>query len=158
MYTFNEFLKRLEPSETLCQFCETEHSTDMEDNYFVPLYKENDRTNIVVYRSVKFKKIPVGVPRCKKCKTIHEKANSNSLLVAWGSALLLVILSFWAFGPIIGFISIFVSIIVGALGTTLLYKKWVRGKEIYTEIDGAKQNEAVQELVISGWSFNQPMA
>ncbi len=63
MYSFNQETKRLEPSETLCQYCETEHSTDMEDNYFIPMFQEVDRTNVIVYRNVKFKKIPVGIPR-----------------------------------------------------------------------------------------------
>jgi hypothetical protein len=158
MYKLNEFLKRLEPSETLCQFCETEHSTDMEDNYFIPLYKENDSTNIVVYGSVKFKKVPVGIPRCKTCKAVHESANSKALLYAWGGAILLVIFSFAILGPVLGVVSIFVALFGGIFANRHLYEKWVAQKGIYTEVDGAKQNEAVQELVISGWSLTQPMA
>ncbi len=157
MHTFNELLKRLEPSETLCQFCETEHSTDMEDNFFVPLFKENDRTNIVVYRSVKYRKIPVGVPRCKTCKAIHENASSKSGLIAWGGALLFVIIVFMVWG-LIGFFAIFVGLFAAVFGSRYLYQKWVGEKQIYTEIDGAKQDSTVRELVINGWSFNQPMA
>jgi hypothetical protein len=43
MYIFNKERKRLEPTETKCQYCETGNSTSMEDNYFIPLFKENDR-------------------------------------------------------------------------------------------------------------------
>lgn len=157
MYNFNTVKKRLEPTETKCQFCEMDSSTHMEDNYFVPLFKENDRTNIIVYRSVKYSKIPVGIPRCKTCQSIHQEAASKSALIAGSMAVVTVVLSFLIWGPF-GFFSFFVAILIGFGGRYLIEKKLVRDKGIYTRLDGAKQNEAVQELIIGGWSFNQPSA
>lgn len=157
MYTFNKNKKRLEPSETKCQYCDTEDSTDMEDNYFAPLYKEADRTNIVVYRSVKYSKIPVGVPRCKQCKSIHSKASIAAGWLGWGLALVFVILGFQILG-VNGLFTLIAGPFVGYGLQVLIEKKMVQAKEIYTKLEGAKQNEAVQDLVLSGWSFTKPMA
>jgi len=157
MYTFNEKEKRFEPSETLCQYCETEHSTSMEDNYFVELYKEKDRTNIIVYRSVKYSKIPVGIPRCKTCMNVHANANLMSGLLGWGIALLVLILWFAIWGPY-GLFGLLVCPFLGWGLMVWIEKSMIQKKQIYSKIDGAKQNEAVQDLVLSGWSFTPPMA
>src|SRR5688572_11602558 len=115
MHSFNKEKKRLEPSDTKCQYCEVESSTHMEDNYFVPLFKENDRTNIIVYRSVKYSKIPVGIPRCKSCMQIHQEAASRSALTAWGIAVGVVVFSIiiWGAG---GILSILLGLLIGFLG------------------------------------------
>ena len=155
MYTFNKDKKRLEPSDTKCQYCDTEDSTDMEDNYFVPLFKETDRTNIIVYRSVKYSKIPVGVPRCKTCKRIHDKASTTAAWLGWGLALVFVILGFQLLGPN-GMFTMIAGPFIGYGLKVLIEKKMVRNKEIYTKLEGAKETEAVQDLVLSGWSFTNP--
>ncbi len=157
MHVINKEKQRLEPVETKCQYCEVEQSTDMEDNYFIPLFKENDRTNIVVYRSVKYSKLPVGVPRCKSCKAIHENASSQATMWTWSIAAAVVILSFVAFG-IMGIFSFIAAIFIAVLGTELVQNKITRDKGIYTLKDGAKQNETVQEFVLAGWSLTQPSA
>lgn len=157
MYNFNKEKKRLEPSGTKCQYCEIEHSTNMEDNYFVPLFKENDRTNIIVYRSVKYSKIPVGIPRCKSCMSIHQEAAGRSALTAWGIAFGVVVFSLIIWG-ISGIFSILVALLIGFGGTHLIQNKIIREKGIFSKMDGAKRNQAVQELVIEGWSFTQPSA
>jgi len=157
MYILNKEKKRLEPSETHCQFCESADSQDMEDNFFMPMFKENDRTNIIVYRSLKYSKIPVGIPRCKECKAIHEKAWSKGKFMAWGGAIVVIILAFLV-SPVLGYISIFVGIMIGAFGSKFIYEKLVRDQIIYTERDGAMYNKAIQELLSSGWTMDQPMA
>ena len=157
MYIFNKERKRLEPTVTKCQYCESGNSASMEDNYFIPLFKENDRTNVIVYRSVKYSKIPVGIPRCNDCKTIHVLAAGRAAQISWGIAIAVVI-SIFAIWGIFGIFGIFGGILIGFGGTALLQDKMVKDKGIYTKLDGAKQNEAVQDLVINGWSFKQPTA
>lgn len=157
MYTFNEARKRLEPTDTKCQYCDNDHSSHMEDNYFVPLYKERDRTNIIVYRSVKYQKIPVGIPRCKSCKDIHEAAANKGRLFAWGIAIVLEIILF-KIDLLWGFIGIFPSLFIIFAGADYIANKIVWEKGIFNKLDGAKQNGAVQDLVISGWSFTMPSA
>jgi len=157
MHTINERLMRLEPQETKCAYCEVEHSQDMEENYFIPLFKEQDRTNVIVYRSVKYKKIPVGVPRCQRCKNIHESASNKAKLYAWGIALGVVLFCFAVWG-IMGIFAIFAGIFIGFGGTHFMENKLVRDQGILTKLEGAKENDTIQDLVIHGWSFNQPAA
>jgi len=157
MHTINERLMRLEPQETKCTYCGVEHSQNMDENYFIPLFKEQDRTNVIVYRSVKYKKIPVGVPRCQSCKNIHESSTSKAQLYAWGIALGVVVFSFAVWG-IFGIFAIFVGIFIGFGGTHFFENKFVRDSGILTKLEGAKENDTIQDLVIHGWSFTQPAA
>lgn len=157
MYTFNHARKRLEPTNSKCEYCETGHSSFMEDNYFVPLYKEQDRTNIIVYRSVKYQKIPVGIPRCKSCKGIHEKSARKGSAFAVLLAIAIEIILF-KIGPLWGVIGLFPSLIILFAGAEYIQDKFVENKGITTKMNGAKHNGAVQDLVISGWSFKKPSA
>ena len=156
-YQFNQETKRLEPLGTLCQFCETDHSTKMDENYFVTLYREKDRTNVIVYRSVKFSAIPVGIPRCEKCMVIHETASLKGNALGWVLAIGFVVLIFSLFG-LWGFLGIIAGIVLGVVGSNYLEKKFVHQKRIYTCKEAVMQNEAVQDLVLGGWSLNRPMA
>jgi hypothetical protein len=157
MYTLNKEKKRLEPSETKCQYCEMEHSSNMEENYFVPLFKENDRTNIIVYRSVKYSKIPVGVPRCRTCLDIHQQAASKAGWQAWGIGAGVIILS-WSIGSAPAVIGTILGVLIGFFGTGYLANKIVRNKGIFNKKEGAERNPAVQELILDGWTFTQPTA
>lgn len=101
--------KRQEPTETRCQYCEVEHSTNMGYNHFIPLYKENDSTNIIVYHSVKYNKLPVGIPGCKSCLLIPLDAETKGARIAWGIAVSVIVLSFliWGLWSIFAFAVVF---------------------------------------------------
>jgi hypothetical protein len=158
-YQFNEQLKRFEPLEKKCSYCiEHNENSSIDTAYYIDLYKEQDRTNIIVYRSVKFQKISIGVTRCNSCKNFHIAAKGTSKMYAWGLAVVvfissIVLLKFMGF--IIGFLG---GMLVGFLGSYLLEKKFVEDKGILTMVEGAKTNPVIQEFVISGWSFTQPSA
>jgi hypothetical protein len=156
----NESLKRLEPVDKACQYCSGQgKSENMDENFFVPVFKEEDRTNIVVYRSVKFKKIMIGIPRCPSCLEIHDGAGNKAKLWSWVGAIIVFIL-FCLMGGGGGFVAVgLISfIIIGILGSYMLEKQFVRDRGILTKVDGAKENETVQEFIIQGWSFTQPSA
>lgn len=157
MYVFNQSRKRLEPTDTKCQYCETGHSSHMEDNYFISLYKEQDRTNIIVYRSVKYQKIPVGISRCKSCRDIHDSSTTKAALVSVGLAIALEVIGF-KIDLLWGFIALLPSFIIIFAGTDYFQKKFAEDKGISPKVDGAKQNEAVQQLLLSGWSLTMPTA
>jgi hypothetical protein len=157
MYTLNKEKKRLEPTETKCQYCEVEHSSNMEENYFIPLFKENDRTNIIVYRSVKYSKIPVGIPRCRTCLEIHEQAAKKAALQAWGIGAGIIILS-WMMGGGPAAIGTVIGILIGLFGTNYFQKRIVFNKGIFNKKEGAERNPVVQELILDGWTFTQPTA
>ena len=157
-HKFNQQLGRLEPTATLCQYCKKAHSETMSDNYFCPVFKEQDRTNIVVYRSVKFNKLHIGIPRCKDCAAIHESSSLN----AWLISLALIALAAFLFYSIWGIYVIFFLVFGGAIGLVggpiLFTNLLVHNKNILTKKEGAKQDRLVQEMVNSGWSLTQPSA
>ncbi len=156
-HVFNEKYKRLEPTNTQCEYCGTGHFTRMGDNHFQPLFKVNDRTNIIVYSSVKFNKLPVGIPRCTSCKNIHVLSAGRAAQIAWGIAIATIVL-WYLIWDIWAFFGIIICPIIGFVGTMLLTDVLVKRKGIYTKLEGAKRNETVQDLVINGWSLTQPSA
>lgn len=160
-YSFNEHYKRFEPHETKCTYCEQDHMKSMNDCYFVPLFVEADRTNIVVYRSVKFSKILIGIPRCSSCKTIHEKSTSKSQLITGIAVVLAISLLVYNFMVLNAFVvvgGIFAMIFGGIYGSKKMTESFVVQHDIYTLEDGAERNEVVRDLIIAGWSFTQPSA
>lgn len=156
-YHFNERLNRLEPTETKCLYCRKKEMNSLNSCHFINLYNEQKRTNVVVYRSVKFSKILIGVPRCESCKSIHEKsrekANNYSIVIG-------IILIFLAI-IIFSFSAIFISILIIAV---LLFSKiplinmFIRNENILIELEGAKKVDLIKDFIIDGWSFTQPSA
>jgi hypothetical protein len=158
-YNFNEQLKRFEPLEKKCSYCvEKNENSSIDTAYYVTLYKEQDRTNVVVYRSVKFQKISIGITRCQSCKNFHVVAGGTSKIYAWIGAVVLFILCIVFMGYVGILVGFFVALLTGLFGSHFLEKKLVEDKGIFTELEGAKTNTVVQELVISGWSLTQPTA
>lgn len=157
MYVFNQARKRLEPTDTKCQYCETGHSSSMEDNFFIDLFKEQDRTNIIVYRSVKYQKIPVGISRCQSCRDIHDKAATKATLISIGIAIALEVILF-KIDLLFGMIGLIAAFVIIFAGRDYFQSRFAEDKGISPKVDGAKRNEAVQDLVMSGWSFTQPSA
>jgi hypothetical protein len=157
VHTFNEAEKRFEPTEKICQFCGMKENEKMENNYFVPLFKEQDRTNIVVYRSVKYSKLPIGIPRCADCQEIHYSSSTTAVFISLLIGAGIFVMSVFTWG-VLGVFAFVPAIFVGVFGKAFIEDKLVRNKGILTKLDGAKENETVQEFVIHGWSFNQPAA
>lgn len=160
-YTFNETYKRFEPLEKKCTYCGEAHQESLNDCYFVPLFIEADRTNIVVYRSVKYSKIEIGIPRCKSCRIIHDDAISKSRWITFGIIVLSIITLIYFFMSLNAFVvvgSIFAMIFGGIYGSAKLSERLIVNQDIYTLQDGAETNEVVRDLIIAGWSFTQPTA
>lgn len=156
-HVMNEQLKRLEPTDTGCYYCGQANATNARCHYYIPVFKEQDRTNVIVYRSVKYQKVEIGIPRCESCMDIHDNASSNAVLYALLAALVVVITGFCIWG-IFGIFGIFIGIFV-AFGSHYFIQKWlVERRGILTKKDGAKRNATVQQFIINGWSFNQPAA
>ena len=160
-YTFNEYEKRFEPKEATCAYCEESQLKNMKDTHFVALYVTNDRTNLIVYRSVKYSRLLIGIPRCASCKDIHEKSVSRSRLITWILAPLSMGLLFYNFlnlGMFL-FISCFFAIILGGFyGSHKLTQFLVAKKNIYNLHDGIENDRFIQSLILDGWSLNQPAA
>jgi len=160
-YIFNDLYKRFEPEQTECTYCGEAHMENRNDCYYVPLFVTSDRTNIVVYRSVKYSKILIGIPRCKSCREIHDSSINKSRLITFVLVILafsFLVYSFMSLNPFVVVIGFFGIIFGGVYGSAKLTEKLVYDQGIYTLKDGAETNEVVRDLIIAGWSFTQPSA
>ncbi|KQX13002.1 hypothetical protein [Flavobacterium sp. Root420] len=160
-YTFDETSKRFEPHDHKCAYCRQAEMENMNDCYFVPLIVEDDKSNIVVYKSVEYSKILIGIPRCHSCKEIHYDAKNKAITISMVSVILLLGLLLYNFVNLNTFVfmlGIFTVIFGGIYGSAKLTERYVANKGIYTVQYGAETNEVVRNLVISGWTFNTSIA
>jgi hypothetical protein len=151
-YKINEELKRFEPIAKQCKYCNLREFERVDQNYYFPLYFVREKTNIIVYRSVKFNQMKVGIPRCKKCFNIHQTASFIGWLISIIITLLLgyYIYSIWDF-YVLFYIVLGVPIIL-ILGPTVVGDLIVGFKKIPTEKKAAKRDVSVKKLLESGWS------
>ncbi|MDQ6471292.1 hypothetical protein RB619_11610 [Flavobacterium sp. LHD-80] len=160
-YTFNEYDKSFEPKETTCAFCEEAQIKNMKDTHFVALYVTNDRTNLIVYRSVKYSILSIGIPRCASCREIHEKSVSKSRLLTWIIVPILMGLLFYYISTLGVFLFIagfFVIVAAGFYGSHKLTQFFVAKENIWNLHDGIENDRFIQNLILDGWSLNQPSA
>lgn len=168
-HVFNKQKKRLEPIDNRCAWCGKGVSRGEEDNAYVSLYKEGDRTNLLVYRSVKFSRIDIGVPRCEKCKQIQKRIKWHSaiysLLIALGIVLVSAVLGIYVFinlldyitlGGIVLLLGVIAAIFVGFLNG--IEEKLMRKYSIQSVEQVVSSYDIVDALVNDGWSFIKPSA
>jgi uncharacterized protein (UPF0212 family) len=160
-HVLNERLKRIEPNSKKCSYCFDGNVESINDCYFVPVFKENDRTNIIVYRSVKYSKIEVGIPRCPNCRSIHEAAKKKALLISLLAALAVLAFTIYNFlnvHPFVSVVLLFTSGIVGFGGYVYLQNTFSRKAGINTLKEGAENDVLVQDFLMKGWKLTQPSA
>lgn len=159
-YDFNEIEDRFEPHEKMCTYCGTAEVEQISSCYFVPLYLTKDTTNLIIYRSVKFAKISIGIPRCKNCEEIHTKSKTKAIVLSWSISLILIAFLFYnlvLFGGFFVAIAAILSMFIGIYGTNYFNNQFAVNSGIYAIQDGAESNAIVQEMVISGWSLSKPI-
>jgi len=156
-YKLNKSLKRLEPIDKTCQFCNNGHSVNMNRNHYTPLFKENDRTNLIVYNSVKFQKIFIGISRCNACFVTHKKHSLYGTVINLLVAALITLISFSIWGGLGLFVGIpsFIIALFTAMHTAAIF---TRRKGLRTKKEVSMKTPLIQEMVIAGWSFHQPTA
>lgn len=165
-HIFNEQKRRLEPQNSICVFCGERHIQDVNDSCYLTLYKENSRTNLLVYRNVKFSKITIGASRCKYCKAIHNKVKIKSLLltvfvhmIGIGLAVLLIN-QMTGMCIIFGILLLLINIGLMVIQTVyrLFENRVIKQYKVLTKRDGLKVYPIVQELLNDGFSFEEPIA
>lgn len=157
-HNFNQRRKRLEPVDKTCRFCSKAHSERMEDNYFVPVFKEQDRTTLVVYNSVKFSKIEVGLSRCKNCQSIHENSSIMAYLISIGLVAAIGLIIYLLHGIYVVFFLVFGIAIGVVLLPIWITSMLVKRKNILTKKEGAKREPLVGQMLREGWTLTQPSA
>lgn len=157
-HVFNEKLHRLEPVDKKCYYCEEADCEQVNDCYFVPLFKEPDKTNIVLYPSAKYSKVLVGIPRCKKCLALHQSLQRKATYYSIGIGLaiaMLGVLMFESWGRVL---SMIMGVVVGIVSYRPLANGFIDKAGILNQQEGAHTNETVQAFVNGGWKFTQPAA
>lgn len=169
-HVFNEQKKCLDPIDNRCMCCDAGFSRGEDDNFYIPIFKENDRTNLLVYRNVKYSRINVGVARCKNCKEAHKQAKVMSVLLSLGIGLGGAVLSvavgfalaFWTdwtvIFSILVVIGIVASVIFSASKGSDYEEKLLNKKNVLSKQTAAQQYGIVRSLLNDGWSFIQPSA
>lgn len=160
---FNETTKRLEPVSSMCVFCGKPHS---EHVTYESLYKEKSRTNLLVYRNVKFSKIDIGASICSECLKIHKKIHRQSLL--YSSLIIIMTLSLIALisyllFPLITIFAIIIGVLLLGITITLMTNVYHRIEEhlikpynVLTKRKGLQVYPIVEELLNNGFTFEQP--
>lgn len=166
-HKFNEAKKRLEPVDSSCVFCGKGHVNKPQDNVYISLYQEIKREDNILRKKVTYKQIKVGLARCPKCKQMHRKEKTKTILCTIPITILVVFISY---GIAVEFLSkiggFFLVVSLGIITPILSYffiyhkleKKLYEAEHILPERDAAMQYGIVEELIDNGWSFNVPMA
>ena len=165
---FNEKTKRLEPLDNVCVFCGRRHVNDADDTCYMPLYKENSRLNVIVYRNVKFSKIVIGAPRCSSCRQIHSRVKIRSILysvVAFTLGLILIfLLPYFLYhyikgiAYVIGAVMLFADIVLIIKAYDYFERRLIRSYDILTPKEGLQVYPIVRELLDDGFTFDSPVA
>jgi hypothetical protein len=149
-----EALNYFEPIDTKCMYCDSGHSQETDDNYSAFLFYEKSRINTLVYKSVKYQRILIGVSRCPDCLKIHRESKLKAILVSCGIGLVVTIGFTGFIGIWIATLAILVLILIPV--SQFLEKIFVRQKGIPTKRDGASRYEFVKYLIRNGWTFKKP--
>ncbi|MFK7772519.1 MAG: hypothetical protein AB8F94_10275 [Saprospiraceae bacterium] len=163
-HTFNESKKRFEPIFKKCSFCKTgSNKSKMEDNCFFSVYNVQDRTNLVVFRNVKYSEIKIGIPRCKSCRKVHTLAKVATYLTLFiGIPLVFIIPIYFSAKHDLGTIGL-IFLLVMTFGLVYLARVGIQkaifnAYDIKNEKDGAVTESLVQDFLRSGWSTDRPRA
>ncbi len=163
-HTFNESRKRFEPKNTKCTFCKTgSNNSKMEDNCFYSIYNVQDRTNLVVFRNVKFNEVKIGIPRCEGCKKAHSVAKTSGCLsTIVGVPLVFIIPIYCSVAFDLGTVGLIVMLVLTfglvCLAVIGLEKLIFKTYDIKSEKEGALTDTLVQSFLVSGWSIDRPRA
>jgi hypothetical protein len=170
-HVFNENKKCLDPIDNRCMCCGKGFSGGEEDTCYVPLFKEKERTNLLVYRNVKFSQIDVGVPVCAHCRLTQKRTKRHALLYSLAIILVIALVSVilgvfvirnWLNLDTLGFIFAVLGIIAGTVIGIFKYEGYIEKilgmKGILTTRQAVMQYGIVEALISDGWTFNQPMA
>jgi len=150
--------------------CGEGFSRGVEDNYYIPLFKESDRTNLLVYRNVKYSQINVGVTRCAKCKELQKTAKTKSVFYGIGVGIgvaafsiavgfaLDMFLDLIIIGSILALIGVIAGVFIGLSKANDYEEKILNSNKVLTRENAARRYPIVEALLSDGWTFIVPTA
>ncbi len=160
-YVFNETLKRLEPISAECSFCKNGIMDSMSDCYFTTIYKEHNRTNIIVYRSVEFREIEIGIPRCNTCAKAYQKANDMSSGSGFLLGIAIFITGYFLVDNLLTFILLVggIAFIIGTTTSYFIKKYYIDKAQILSEKKAIRKDHTINTFVyLNGWTNHRPTA
>lgn len=158
-YDFNEISKQFEPTDDTCVYCQTNKATSASANKYLTLYKEQDITNLLVFRSVKYNQFTVSIPRCASCYKIHRSLKLYSKIFTWSSFFLILPLGYYFIGGVAGmFASLISSFLIAIYVFTHSEKKFLQMKQIDSEGVGAERVKVVRDFLDDHWTGVAPSA
>lgn len=160
-HKLNEQLKRIEPCSSKCSYCDKGIVSNVNDCYYVPIYKVRERENIIVYSSVTFSKLLLGIPRCHFCKQIHDKAQKKAFLFSLVVAVAVLIYAVYSFLDIPVVISIFLLLLSGAAGFggyVYLEDRFAINADCMPKHRGPEKDDLIKEFRKGGWILGKPAA
>jgi uncharacterized protein (UPF0212 family) len=157
-FIFNEREKRLEPKSNQCAFCKQDTVSDMDDCHYMPIFKEINRTNIVIYRSIEYSQIDIGVPRCNSCMKNHE---STDLKATFHIAILVVLIFsicyFLQSDDVILILGLILGSVTILLGRFFLKEFYLTKTNFSIGLVEAKKSNTIKDFLLLGWSLKQPL-
>ena len=165
-HAFNEEKKRFEPIDKTCAFCGIRESENSNDDVYIPLFKEGDRLNVIVYRKVSYRKIDIGLSRCPHCKEIHQKQQKRIRFYTIGVGFVAIVVSFMLMRNLFDVFTIIMALLIGfvvavityIISSAVLEKSMAKQENILPKEEAAMQYEIVRYFIANGWTFNQPTA
>jgi transcription elongation factor Elf1 len=152
----NEQLKRLEPTDPSCIFCGKASSTSMEDNHFQTIFSVTGSTDVIIFSSIKYKKVDVGVARCKNCTAVHEKMFQKGAYICMALSVPFIVAGAVIDGLFGGLVGLVVAAFILSRCFPFLERYLIHQKGVLTKKEGAKKEPTIKALLQSGWSFKEP--
>lgn len=166
-HVFNKSRNALQPVDNICMCCGKNLSTG-EDDYYQTFYKEESRTNLIVVRNVRFRKIDVGVSRCHECKVFQRNAKIKAIILGYTLGFGIIILTSRAglllssLNEVLGLVTILVGILAGWFLGRLTYKRVKRTiclKHNILPVDEALMSYKLVEMMLDDdWITKKPKA
>ena len=154
-HTLNKSLRRLEPKETKCSYCKTGEVSDRNQCVYYDLYLVKKSLNAIVFEYHKYNQIAVGVPRCTKCKSIHQKISTKANLYAWLIGSLFLIIPFLAFG-LYGILGLIPFLLIGIFGANTIQNGFAELEKIDLPSVPFFTDPLVITMCNQGWSPIHP--
>jgi len=156
-HEYNEARKRFEPVSKMCSFCQKEEVSSFAGAHSLEFHSIVDQSNMIVYKTTKYKKTSIVFARCPSCRSIHSKIDKQAHILTFLLPVLAlgIFIYIWGLlGMIFGFIiSVIFSLLIYQFASDILEKRY----NIATVSEVQIGNPTIDLLLGAGWRIGPPM-
>jgi hypothetical protein len=140
----------------ICHFCEIDRPSK-DGNFSKTLYLEGSRTSRGRTHSVSYEYSTIDIPRCSKCKKVHDNGWVLYYLIFFGTiATISLVADFFGVIPEVYW---YIALIIGWVLAKLFIKSYYLNKNLKNNSKlELKEHPLLKRKFESGWSFYQPSA